>query len=108
MNIHIDEKTVLVLILMGMGLTVILGSFMLFFSRKPFVKHLLVCLSSSCLILAVLFVLQIFLEYPTSQFEWADLIISYIVATPLALCVGAFVGVIIGLCSTNVRDSEKD
>jgi len=108
MDIYIDDKTVPVLIFLGMCLTVILGSFMLFFRRKPFVKHLLVCLSASCLIIVVFFVLHVFLEYPTSPIEWSDIIISYIVATPLALYVGAFVSVIISLCSTNVRDSEQD
>ena len=92
-------------------MTIIVGSVLLFlFKRKHFLKCLLVCLLLAFLFVAVFHFLHIYFDFvhPMTPVELRDCFIDGIVAILLALFVGTFVSVLVGIYLPDVRGSEKD
>jgi Na+/phosphate symporter len=112
LDMHL-ETIVFLLVFVATGTTIIVCPVMLFlgrkyFAKRLFLKHLFVCLLSASLIAIVLFALELFWEYPATQIEWGDRIISYIGVTLLALFVGTFVSVLFSFYSASVQGSERN
>ena len=76
------------------GIMVIATVASLFWRRRALARTSLVCIPVACFIAVILFVSQLFFEYPESAIEWEDRINAFIGGILLSLFIGMFVSVL--------------